>query len=634
MVERHQVADRPRRERRRRRRPAAEGGRPSTSGSDEQHEQQPAPRRASAPPARSARRARAAAPTAARTERAREQRRDDKHAVERLAHQRRRRRPRASGRPRRSRRRSRPTPAPATARPRRPISTTVSGPDAPRMRRSQEPLPPSLSPARARPPAAGARRSARLERPRKPWPSARCWATWWKVIASPCDQVVRLVAPRRHPDRQRGERDQGEPRLEASGGARPSVCGGAGATRGSRPPRSRRRPGNPRFPLLDAMRAVAALSIVVTHASGVCGLQRPPTARRLHRAAELRRRRSSSSLGLPALPAVRRRPAAGPPRDRHARLRPPPHPAHRAGLLGRAHRAGDLAGPAGFWDGAVVGRSTLHADLLADRVAQGIVARVDAVHRDAASTSCCRSTRRPRRGCCAGGRGARRASSTPCWPSWPPRHGAAPRLPRRHGGTSRTRCWGLRLVLLGMGLAVTSVPLHAVPVRTPAAHRSSAAVAAVGGGGRLLVVVSQIGMPALPARVHAQRLVLGHVGTGCCAASSPCRSCSATGPAAGPAAAHLAPGGVARPRLLRDLPLAPPAAGRVQRPRRAGLASPRSLLPAARRGDRHAARRQLLPRRAPPAALQGPAAPPRGTGGGGCERTQRGAPRVAQHAER
>src|SRR3954462_6714783 len=28
-------------------------------------------------------------------------------------------------------------------------------------------------------------------------------------------------------------------------------------------------PGNPRFPLLDAMRAIAALSIVVTHASGV-----------------------------------------------------------------------------------------------------------------------------------------------------------------------------------------------------------------------------------------------------------------------------------------------------------------------------------------------------------------------------
>jgi peptidoglycan/LPS O-acetylase OafA/YrhL len=30
-------------------------------------------------------------------------------------------------------------------------------------------------------------------------------------------------------------------------------------------------PGNPRFPLFDALRAIAALSVVVTHAAGLSG---------------------------------------------------------------------------------------------------------------------------------------------------------------------------------------------------------------------------------------------------------------------------------------------------------------------------------------------------------------------------
>ena len=30
-------------------------------------------------------------------------------------------------------------------------------------------------------------------------------------------------------------------------------------------------PGNPRFPLLDAMRALAALAVLLTHASGITG---------------------------------------------------------------------------------------------------------------------------------------------------------------------------------------------------------------------------------------------------------------------------------------------------------------------------------------------------------------------------
>ena len=71
--------------------------------------------------------------------------------------------------------------------------------------------------------------------------------------------------------------------------------------------RSHRRPGNPRFPAIDGLRAVAVCAVVVTHTAFLSGFNGHGFLGRDHRAPGLRRRAVLHHLGLPALPPVRRR---------------------------------------------------------------------------------------------------------------------------------------------------------------------------------------------------------------------------------------------------------------------------------------------------------------------------------------
>ena len=63
-------------------------------------------------------------------------------------------------------------------------------------------------------------------------------------------------------------------------------------------------PGNPRFPLFDGVRAIAAGAILVTHVAAITRFNTEQPARRLHGAAEHGRRVLLRDLRLPALPAV------------------------------------------------------------------------------------------------------------------------------------------------------------------------------------------------------------------------------------------------------------------------------------------------------------------------------------------
>ena len=99
-------------------------------------------------------------------------------------------------------------------------------------------------------------------------------------------------------------------------------------------------PGNPRFPLLDPLRAIAALFVVVTHTAQLGGFNREHFARRAGRSASTAAWRSSSCcrrfLLYRPFVAARLDERDAP---RGPALRPAPRAAHPARLLGRADRA-------------------------------------------------------------------------------------------------------------------------------------------------------------------------------------------------------------------------------------------------------------------------------------------------------
>ena len=112
----------------------------------------------------------------------------------------------------------------------------------------------------------------------------------------------RLAAPARAADARRRPRGVRAPRGARLGlgapGARPHRAAGAAKL----PPKSNKLgcavpadvvtppPGNPRFPMLDPLRAIAALSVVVTHTAAARRLQQGARARRLDGPAGQRRR--------------------------------------------------------------------------------------------------------------------------------------------------------------------------------------------------------------------------------------------------------------------------------------------------------------------------------------------------------
>ena len=66
-------------------------------------------------------------------------------------------------------------------------------------------------------------------------------------------------------------------------------------------------PGNPRFPLFDGLRAIAALSIVVTHAAGATHANDTTWLGATDARLDVGVTRLLPDLGLPALPPVRGR---------------------------------------------------------------------------------------------------------------------------------------------------------------------------------------------------------------------------------------------------------------------------------------------------------------------------------------
>ena len=121
------------------------------------------------------------------------------------------------------------------------------------------------------------------------------------------------------------------------------------------------------------MRAIAAIGDRADARRGVSTLQHRQRARRVHRAAEHRRDAVLPAVGLPAVPPVRRGAARGPAAGPRPRLHAPARAADRPGVLGRADRAGDLAGARRVLGRAVVALVHVHPDLLRARASlQGI----------------------------------------------------------------------------------------------------------------------------------------------------------------------------------------------------------------------------------------------------------------------
>jgi peptidoglycan/LPS O-acetylase OafA/YrhL len=119
--------------------------------------------------------------------------------------------------------------------------------------------------AAGRPPSrAGARRSAGAEGLAEALAVGRAAATWWKTIASPCTGWARASGRDATPSAPAAM--TGESTLEGPNSPErmPAAPMAAAPSPALAPP-----PGNPRFPLLDAMRAFAALAIVMTHTAGV-----------------------------------------------------------------------------------------------------------------------------------------------------------------------------------------------------------------------------------------------------------------------------------------------------------------------------------------------------------------------------
>ena len=137
-----------------------------------------------------------------------------------------------------------------------------------------------------------------------------------------------------------------------------TLAGPSPRARTSTPPAVAPPPGNPRFPLVDGVRALAVLSILLYHVSFATGANLTgtvgPLLSRLHVGVAIFFVISGFLLYRPFLAARR---GQGSP-DRHRRV-PAPAPApHRPGLLGRPHAARDLARASGGVHRRLVGRTT------------------------------------------------------------------------------------------------------------------------------------------------------------------------------------------------------------------------------------------------------------------------------------
>ena len=192
-----------------------------------------------------------------------------------------------------------------------------------------------------------------------------------------------------------------EPRLgpllrRRAAGARDRVPGDVTATAaaGAPSPAVAPPPGNPRFALFDSLRAIAVLGVLTFHACRPLGGAQPAGAgRRRRRARQPGADPLLRHLGLPALPAVRRRAGGGPAGAPHRPLPAPARPAHRARLLAGADRAGDLPRGRRGLQRRLVALLPVPAALLQRHRRRRHPGRVDAVRRGVLLSRRCRCGR-------------------------------------------------------------------------------------------------------------------------------------------------------------------------------------------------------------------------------------------------
>ena len=327
-------------------------------------------------------------------------------------------------------------------------------------------------------------------------------------------------------------------------------------------------PGNPRFALFDSLRAIAVLAVLVFHVFALTGALAGPSRRRRRRARQPGADPLLRDLGLPALPALRRRARRGPAGARGRR-------ATRAGARCASSRPTGSRSPCSAIFPGIVGvfsgdwwRYYLFLQLYAQRHRRPRhPGRLDAVRRGGLLHRAAAVGARRARGWRRRGLAARRAGALAVVAVV----GVAVQVAAARNVVSDLLATDLlgqcTWLALGMALAVASVAVAratAAPARRArrrrraracagwAPPRRSPALAPLLRPGGLLGIAQ-----ALAAQQPVAKTLAGIALTAVLHAPADRRRSSASARAGCRAGCWPRPARVARPRLLRHLPLAP-----------------------------------------------------------------------------